>query len=107
MSKLHIYGQQQWHDEAFIVGSIDALIKLRDGLDRVIKTKEAGGVCTSTSDGEGYDVIIIPNDNEQTWEEMYLPYHDFEMCPQRSGGITPYKLCDVRKIKKGLHKEND
>ena len=57
---LHIYGQDHEHDDAFIVGDIEALADLRDALTKIVD----GGRASSSSqpyasDGEGYGVIIV------------------------------------------------
>jgi hypothetical protein len=80
---LHIYPQYQWHCEAYIVGNTEALTELRDALNRAIESGKAettgkkDGVFVS--DGEGYDVVVIPVNEpweSETWNKLMYPYSD-------------------------------
>lgn len=105
MDQLHVYGQQQWHDETVIVGTPGGLFVLRDVLSKAVtlfmddlaeKMKKGHrslppiGTATNKtidepmsvfiSDGEGYSisVVCIDKDNEH-WDALALPYHDRSM----------------------------
>lgn len=105
MEQLHIHGQQQWHDEAVIIGTPSGLFALKDVLSKAVtnfmndlsENMNKGhrvlppiGTATNktidepksvfTSDGEGYSisVVCIDNDNEH-WDTLALPYHDRSM----------------------------
>ena len=74
---LHVYSQEAWHDEAFIVGTRCDLQRLRDLLTAVLAGTQQEGIParieTSANDGEGYSLQIIL----ATEEEMHgysLPY---------------------------------
>ena len=77
---LHVYSQEAWHDEAFIVGTRCDLQRLRDLLTAVLAEPRQADIEdmparieTSTNDGEGYSLQIIL----ATEEEMHgysLPY---------------------------------
>ena len=77
---LHVYSQEAWHDEAFIVGTHYDLQRLRDLLNAVLaRTRKEGiegtpaKIETFTNDGEGYSLHIIL----ATEKEMHgysLPY---------------------------------
>lgn len=55
---LHIYAQGQWHGDASIVGTREALKGLRDAIDKCLLTgmdAEAEGI---VRDGEGFRVRV-------------------------------------------------
>lgn len=75
---LHLYPQEDEHDDAFIVGTRIGLIKLRDSINAALSNKYEGKSSDSlsehfTSDGEGYDltVKVIPFSIEAN---ISLPY---------------------------------
>jgi len=70
---LHLYAQSQWHDDAYIVGPLDALVRLRDALTRAIERKDAAATLMFTNDGEGYTTFIVPVD-AATFNQLALPY---------------------------------
>ncbi|WP_226528561.1 hypothetical protein [Metabacillus niabensis] len=49
---LHIYAQDAWHQEAYIVGNKEGLLELRNAIDEALKSKEAVAHVFPT-DGEG------------------------------------------------------
>jgi hypothetical protein len=74
MDTLHIYGQDAWHDTAYIVGDRQSLAALRDCLAEALYSGEATKFNSFTNDGEGYSIEVIPLDEPQM-ETMRLPYH--------------------------------
>lgn len=54
---IHLYGQHSEHDEAFIIGTRDALIALRKAIDAALEAQEATAEVYA-NDGEGYDLIV-------------------------------------------------
>lgn len=70
---LHLFSQLYCHSDAWVVGTMDGLIKLRDALTRVIDTGEPQVAHTYTSDGEGYCALVIPLTGQQMYD-MALPY---------------------------------
>lgn len=103
---LHIHGQQQWHDEAVIIGTPSALFALRDVLNKAVSSfmddlgsKHQHNIHTVlppigtasnqsikepktlfTSDGEGYQVSVVCIDEDNGhWGDLALPYHDQSM----------------------------
>lgn len=56
---LNIYGQHHEHCDAFIVGSRDGLIALRDAIDMVLWSGEPEQAQTISVDGEGYSTIVV------------------------------------------------
>lgn len=52
---LHIYSPYQWHDEAFIVGTREALTALRDAIAEALSGAEGSAASLSfAADGEGF-----------------------------------------------------
>jgi hypothetical protein len=75
---LHLYAQSCEHDEAYIVGTREDLVILRDTIDRALSNKQAGRSSDDiekffTADGEGYDVYVkvVP---ESVEANLQLPY---------------------------------
>lgn len=78
---LHIYSQEAWHDDAFIVGNTEGLKALRDAINQALKRQSnrsqsvSGPV--SVSDGEYYTTVIVKIDTdwqEEEWRELAVPY---------------------------------
>lgn len=60
---LHIYAQEEYHGDAQIVGTRDALIRLRETIDTVLQTTSEHYKVTCTAqffanDGDGYEVTV-------------------------------------------------
>lgn len=69
---LHIYGQNTSHGEAYLVGDIMALTKLRDAINVALRDGDAAtGVFAE--DGEGYTVYVM---KRQNLDDVQLPYTD-------------------------------
>lgn len=71
----HIYAQEAFHDEAFIVGNRDYLHALRDAITAALKGgfgKAEGFV----SDGEGFDTMVVLHDHPlgEKWSQLQVPY---------------------------------
>lgn len=61
---LHIYAQEFHHGDAQIVGTRDALIRLRETIDTVLQTTSEHYKVTCSAqfyanDGEGYETTVI------------------------------------------------
>lgn len=71
---LHIYAQYAYHDPALILGTRDALVALRDGIDRALEHENGEATVEGiTADGEGYGVEIkrVPR---RAVHDARLPY---------------------------------
>ncbi|GEK32483.1 hypothetical protein [Kurthia sibirica] len=70
--KCHIYSQDSWHDEAYIIGNKKGLEKLRDAINL---TLEKGNTKNDfwPKDLEGYDVLIACVEDE-VLDDLALPY---------------------------------
>lgn len=99
-NRLHIYGQTLWHDHAFIVGDTTALIALRDAIDAALEAGTAATETTSfTADGEGYEIKVYREEEEEYWDKSLLPYTDETLySPPLTDVIGPWDL--FKKYKK-------
>lgn len=71
---LHIHGQYQWHAEAMIFGTMEALIALREAIDRAIVDKNGEAETEAfAGDGEGYGIKIrrVPR---RAVQDQQVPY---------------------------------
>ncbi len=77
---LHVYSPAAWHDDNVIVGNRDGLTRLKEAIEQALSGDRKHGVKeASTSDGEGFDMIVILNDDswhDDSWKELKLPYTD-------------------------------
>lgn len=69
---LHIYGQEVWHDDAWIVGGPEALQNLILAIARAINAGHSEQPYY-VNDGEGYDLHVICEPVDQRHE---VPYSD-------------------------------
>jgi hypothetical protein len=75
---LHVYAQSHEHDEAYLIGTRNALLELRDAIDVALSNKarrrESASVADFfTSEGEGFSlyVKVVPESIESN---LLLPY---------------------------------
>lgn len=69
---VQIYGQNHWHDEAFIVADKEGLIALRAAIDKAI-AQDASDSALWVSDGEGFHLHVLTVATE-SFEDILLPY---------------------------------
>ncbi len=74
---LHVYGQFAWHDDVFLIGDRDALMKLRDAVDQALE-KGAGSFTGFVTDGEGFECHVHLADEKELLE-LKLPYCDHDI----------------------------
>ena len=97
--KLHVYSPSYFHDHAFIVGNKAALEKLRDAIDAALLEGSATGDTTaSTADGEGFDLKVYREEEDEYWNRASLPYTDKTIFVGGDDDISPWDL--FRKYKK-------
>lgn len=105
MSKLHLYAQLQWHDEAYIVGNRQALESLRDAISKVLASEGPELVDTFASDGEGYCVAVALSDDE-TFDKLAPPYtSDIAKPTDKNNFIWPWNIQKIVAVLK--HKFGD
>ncbi len=87
MNTLHIHSQQQWHDDAWIIGSRVALQALRDAID--VALQEGRSLCESfVNDGEGFSTFIIC---EESLDDAAVPYTGEVAIEKCDEAIRPYQ----------------
>ena len=84
---LHIYAQSFQHQDAWIVGTRDSLMALRDALNRALESQTLEKLESFTGDGEGYSVLVLQVDGV-TAAELRYPYVDYE----GSFGKAPFEI---------------
>lgn len=76
MDILHIYQQQVSHDEAYICGTAEGLLALRDTIEKALTSKGwVKSPVVYAADGEGLEVLVVvatPTELGEVW----LPYTD-------------------------------
>lgn len=88
----HIYGQQMWHGDAYIIANRSALIELKQAIDVALENEEARVKGLAPSDGEGYDLYIKCVDDDFEWDDLEMPYHDRECYfPDETTEVPPNK----------------
>lgn len=71
---LHVYAQSAWHDEAFIVGTREAIAALRAGLNNMLTTGQTQiRLEMMAADGEGYSLFVMVAD-EDTMVKLAAQY---------------------------------
>ena len=91
---LHIYGQQMWHDDAYIVGNRAALQRLRDEIDQALQYGEKKDVF-SPKDNEGFDLFVTCVDDQFDWEQLDSPYHDPEIFERHKRPVEAFKYYKI------------
>ena len=94
MNLLHIYAQEAWHDDAFIVGKRLGLEALRDAISEALE-KGRARADAYVADGEGYEIKILCEDlewKEDFWNNLSLPYTDELAKDARQDREVPYDI---------------
>jgi hypothetical protein len=103
MPMCHFYGQQSWHNNAYLIANRTALLELKDAIDTALKHGEIR-LGLSPSDDEGYDLFLKCVEDDFEWEDLELPYHDRDCyVPDESVEIPPYKIFEKYKIKHSIN----
>jgi hypothetical protein len=88
---LHLYAQAFQHQEAWVVGTKESLIALRDTINQVLESGEPKAVSAYTNDGEGYRVLVW-GVSDDTVKDLRTPYVD----PMGSqSGKGPFQIIDL------------
>ena len=87
--KLHIYGQQSWHGDAYIVGNKEALLGLKEAIDMALNQNK-NIHSQYAADGEGYNLFVI-NATDEEMNKLMLPYID-EHAANPEKGIHPINI---------------
>ena len=82
----HVYSPEAWHDDAFIVAGTDALLKIKETIDKAIAYGQ-GSCSLFVGDGEGFDLVIVKLDDSAKQNKMQVPYTDDIASSQH--GLSP------------------
>ena len=97
MAMSHFFGQQMWHDNAYLIANRIALVELKEAIDNALKHGESR-LGLSPSDGEGYNLFIKCVEDDFKWDALEMPYHDKDIYePDKSVEIPPYKVFEKYK----------
>lgn len=91
---LHLYGQKDWHDEAYIVGTPDGLRALLAAVQQALETGE-GHALPTVSDGEYYHLFVVQMDEDwqsKSVQGLQLPYTEKWIREGHPGKVHPSSL---------------
>jgi len=95
---LHVYPQETWHDEAYIVGDREALLILRALIDQALRpgpgTEE---VELFAGDGEGYAIHVVNLEGDEGWNKIAVPYTGNIAKEKRETAVWPWQIIEDRK----------
>lgn len=94
MNILHVYAQEHWHDEAFVVGTPKALSALRCAIDHAL-TRGVGVATSSTADGEAFRIAAVRLESDQV-DTLAIPHSDEVMGRARYTAKWPGVLPGVQ-----------
>jgi len=79
MCELHLYAKSQWHNEAYVVGDREGLMRLRHAITLALGDVDYQSKAEFfTNDGEGYPLYIKKMPSE--WmDKVVLPYTDVDV----------------------------
>lgn len=90
----HIYAQDYWHDNSFIVANKEGLLALKRAIEEALKEQHAKAD-VMTADGEGYSthILCLQEDwQSEKWQKLMLPYTDECAKDSRENMIQPCQL---------------
>ena len=98
---LHVYPQEFWHEDAFIVADRAALLALRNLIDKVLAPgpgfdKEE----FFASDGEGYSLHVVDLEGDEGWNKIGTPYTGDMSREKRDSAVWPWEIVKMRKERK-------
>lgn len=96
MKVLHIHAQKAHHDDAFIVGSREGLLAMREAIDLALDDCTAAAE-VSVGDGEGYHVLIMLIDTDEHGfpdDDASVPYMADHAAENRDGAVFPWDRID-------------
>jgi len=73
---VHIYSQEDQHDDAFIIANREGLLTIQKAISNALEKKKSIAK-VYVADGEGYDVKILMNNTEwpsNDWNVLAIPY---------------------------------
>lgn len=90
---LHLYGQGQWHGDAYIIGNTEGLKALRDAIDRALNEERgASSLSAFVNDGEGFYTGVVKIDKPEDFDRLAVPYNDEIAQDHRGEAIWPWQI---------------
>ena len=93
---VHIYGQEIWHGDAFIVANKEGLLAISQAINQAL-TKGKGVTEVMPADGEGFALKILCRNDEWLspfWDNLAMPYTDNVHYRKREA-IYPWHLKEL------------
>lgn len=98
---VHVHGQKAWHDDVYIVGNRAGLTVLHDAVNRALNNPdETASTEAFVSDGEGFELVIIHNDQpwqSDSWRRAAVPYTEEYARENRRNTVWPWNLTNSHK----------
>lgn len=91
MNILHIFGQEAFHDDVYIVGNKSELEKLRNIIDKAISDDYDSEDGFYVNDGEGYSIAVHKIDESEV-DKIAVPYSADYAKEKRTDAIYPWHL---------------
>ena len=92
---LHIYGQQQWHDDVYIIANRDGLLSLKTAIENALHSSNRSQAELYVTDGEGYKIKVVLGDDDWLspfWDNLALPYTEEIASEKGSNVIWPWQI---------------
>jgi hypothetical protein len=90
---VHIYGQEYWHTDSYIIANKEGLLALRSAIEKALAT-QCFETNVTVADGEGYHLHVISLNDQQKLQKLMLPYTDEVARDKRKNVIQPYDLLE-------------
>ncbi|MGE7918272.1 hypothetical protein ACQKM9_04895 [Viridibacillus sp. NPDC093762] len=87
----HLFGQQMWHGNAYMVANRSALLGIKEAIEVALENEESR-VTMFPFDGEAYDLFIKCTNEGFDWSQINLPYHNPEVIENDKGTKKPSKF---------------
>ena len=86
---VHMYAQEQWHSDGWLVANREGLKALRKAIDKALTLKasvNSTAIEVFASDGEGYTLFVVRDDEDV--RGMQVPYVD--PIANAAVGVSPF-----------------
>ena len=87
---LQLRAQRREHDDVYMMGSRQGLLRLRAAIDEALATK-LGVALVTTVDGEGYLVVVLRNDAPPINDAAAIMRGDAQFNPAWEGVLQTYR----------------
>lgn len=76
----HIYAQEFWHCDSYIIANKEGLSRIREALNEAIASESGeSSIELMCNDGEGYTLKVVRREGEEVWNKLALPYTDADV----------------------------